>query len=144
MSILGPISGTLLIVTPILMSYTRKLMLREIGKELLGSKYKNYAVLELKDVSYNKINSVFGEIFASIFLDPYWSLINFLAAFRAYNAFTSNNRKIPMKIVFDTLVQKNAPPDVWKAFFKNKDADIFVNEYNYYKKVMKQIKYLKK
>jgi len=113
-------------------SFNRKWMLKKIGEEILGDKNKKYAVLELKDVSYNRLFGLAGEIIASLFLDPIWSLINWIAALRAYRALYSDNRELTMRIVFNTLMQKETPAEVWKAFFRNSDTKKYYNDFKKY------------
>ena len=106
-----------------LLSFVRIILLRRIGKEILGTDYEDYAVLKMKDVTLFSSGFIV-EQFCSFFLDPFWTFINLFAAFRAFWAL-KHNREVAVSVVYCSLTAKGkeVPEKVWEAFYKkNKEA----------------------
>jgi len=116
MKILKDTSGFL---SGIFFSLNRRMILKQIGKELLGEKYYHFAVLEMRDVTISSswINGFFTDRMAGIVFGPFWGFFNWIAAVRAYMALESN-RDLPVRIVFMTLICKDAPKEVWDEFYR--------------------------
>jgi len=103
----------------------RRSLLRRVGDVILGEEFRDFAVLEMADVSMSRTEGFLAERIASFLLGWCWGAINWFAAFRAYRALR-DNRNLPVRIVFMTLLHKDAPKEVWDAFFeRNPEASIY-------------------
>jgi len=100
-------------------AFQRRKLLEAVGQEILGAKYRKYAILEMRDVSDSTSTSIGASVFVRLLFGSLWGLVNWLAALRAYRAL-DHNRGLPIRIVYDTLVAKGEkiPKDVWNEFYK--------------------------
>ena len=101
----------------IFFSLNRRMILKRIGTKLLGEKYAQFGVLEMADVCMSSCQGFFADKIARILFGTVWAFVNWIAAARAYLAL-EKNRDIPVKIVFMTLLCKDAPKEVWQEFYK--------------------------
>ena len=105
-------------------AFRRRKLLEAVGNEILGPRYRKYAILEMRDVSDSTSTSIAASVVVSLLFGWLWSVTNWLAARRAYLAL-DQNRGLPTRIVYDTLIAKGdkVPKEVWKEFHKrNPDA----------------------
>lgn len=109
-------------IADLFFALNRRALLRRVGQTILGEEFRDFAVLEMSDVTMSRAQGFLADRMAGFLLGWLWGAVNWLAALRAYQALR-NNRDLPVRIVYMTLLMKDTPKKVWDEFFsRNPEA----------------------